>query len=376
MRKIYWFLQQIEFLGGTETATISIANLLCNDFDITLVVTGKEVKNVPYNIDKNIKILFLNNECYSRIDEKILGFCKEKFYYKAFSLLIKNINFVLFSKFKYRKLIKKITAENDILIGSSLDNYMIIPRGRTFVKHYHFNGKFGNSFNEKFMKLFYRKPDYYVFLNESILEAINGKNKYKKSRSFFIENPIKIKRNFIRKEAENKFIFLGRFADQKNPLFLIKSMSLLRSKNVKFTLDLYGEGKLENQIKSLISELSLDDCVFVHKPEKDIQKILMDKNLLLLTSLYEGMPLVINEAAALGVPTFTTNFGESTIDCVTKENGIIVNAKSPEEYASHLYLFLNDKNKLENLAISAFNFSAKFDDSTIRQKRIDFLSHI
>ena len=84
MRKIYWFLQQLEFLGGTETATISIANELVNDYEITFVVTAREIKNIPYNINKKIKIIFLNNEDNSKIDEKILEFCKEKRFFKAF----------------------------------------------------------------------------------------------------------------------------------------------------------------------------------------------------------------------------------------------------------------------------------------------------
>jgi len=58
MKKIYWFLQQLKDLGGTETATISIANLLVSNYDITLVITSNEPNSIPYNIDKKIKIIF------------------------------------------------------------------------------------------------------------------------------------------------------------------------------------------------------------------------------------------------------------------------------------------------------------------------------
>ena len=80
MRKIYWFLQQLEFLGGTETATISIANELVNDYEITFVVTAREIKNIPYNINKKIKIIFL------KLMKKYLSFARKKDFLRLFCL--------------------------------------------------------------------------------------------------------------------------------------------------------------------------------------------------------------------------------------------------------------------------------------------------
>ena len=45
MKKIYWFLQQLEFLGGTETAIISIVNELVNIYDITFIIAARAIKN-------------------------------------------------------------------------------------------------------------------------------------------------------------------------------------------------------------------------------------------------------------------------------------------------------------------------------------------
>lgn len=376
MKKIYWFLQQLEFLGGTETATISIANELVNDYEIIFVVTAREIKNIPYNINKNIKILFLNNEDNSKIDEKILQFCREKRFFKAFLLIIKNINFVLFTKYKYRHLVKKMTTKDDILIGSSLDNYLIIPRGRLFIFHYHFNAKFFNSFNEKFMSLFYRKPDYYVFLSMTIFEAISKHKKGILKKAFYIHNPIKIDGYFNDKINGHNLIFIGRFADQKNPLLLIDVISELVKIDKKYNLEMYGDGKLKDEIIAKITTLNLENNIRICKPNNDIEGILKNKDLLVLTSLYEGMPLVINEAASCSVPVLSTNFGESVKDSITKENGIVVDSLNPKIIANEINEIFLNKEKLINLKRSAYEFSQKFNKKSIKNEWLSLLKTI
>lgn len=376
MKQIYWFLQQLEFLGGTETATISIANELVNEYKITFIVTAKETNNIPYEINKKIKIIFLNNEDNSKIDEKITKFCNEKKYFWAFLLIIKNINFVLFSKYKYRHFVKKITTKDDILIGSSLDNYLIIPRGRLFILHYHFNAKFFNSFNEKFMSLFYRKPDYYVFLSNTILETILKHKKGIKDKAYYINNPIKINGYFNDKIYGHNLVFIGRYADQKNPLLLVDVIKELVKFNNNFTLEMYGAGKLKNEIIVKITNLNLSKNIKIFEPNSNIEDILKNKDLLVLTSLYEGMPLVINEAASCSVPTITTNFGESIKDSISKENGIVVNSFNPKIIAKAINeLFLNQE-QLINLKRSAFVFSQKFNKKSIKKEWIKLLNLI
>lgn len=376
MKKIYWFLQQLEFLGGTETATISIANELVNDYEITFVVTAREIKNIPYNINKNIKIIFLNNEDNSKIDEKILEFCKKKRFFKAFLLIIKNINFVLFTKYKYRHLVKKMTTSDDILIGSSLDNYLIIPRGRLFIFHYHFNAKFFNSFNEKFMSLFYRKPDYYVFLSKTIFEAISKHKKGIVKKAFYIHNPIKIDGYFNDKINGHNLIFIGRFADQKNPLLLIDVISELVKIDKEYNLEMYGDGKLKDEIIAKITTLNLKNNIRICKPNNDIEGILKNKDLLVLTSLYEGMPLVINEAASCSVPVLSTNFGESAKDSITKENGIVVDSLNSKIIANEINEIFLNKEKLINLKRSAYEFSQKFNKKSIKNEWLNLLNKI
>ena len=376
MKKIYWFLQQLKDLGGTETATISIANLLVSNYDITLVITSNEPNSIPYNIDKKIKIIYLNNDNSSKIDEKILRFCSEKKYFKALFLIFKNIYFVLFGKYKYRKIVKNMTTPYDILIASSLDNYLIIPKKRKYIYHYHYNYNFFKSFNERFMFRFYNKANEYVFLNEKIFDDINAKYSFFVDKSLYILNPIKtsFKKDF--NYYDNSLIFIGRFADQKNPLMLIDVAKILKDKKLNFKLELYGDGKLLESLIRKINDYKLNDVVSICKPIKNIEIALRNKDVLLLTSLYEGTPLVINEAFSQSVTCVTTNFGDSTLSSVPLGTGIIIDSFDPEIFADKLFEFLSNKNKLINYKINAYKYSLHYSNSIIKEKWIKLIESL
>ncbi len=376
MKRLVVFLQQLEFLGGTETVTITLMNELVNTYDVILIVTGREPKTIPYEIDNRIKIYYLNNENGNRMDEKILGFCKEKHYFKAFFLILKNIYFTLLGKYKYRRFVKRRTTKEDILIASSLDNYLIIPRGRYFIYHYHYNDKFYFSFNESFMRHFYRKPDKYVFLDESTYESVVEKDEKIRSKATYISNPIKCDGKIDLNYYNNSLIFVGRFADQKDPIFLIKALGELNKMDIDFTCQFYGTGKLFNDMLAEVKTQNLEKIVEFCGEISDFRQIYSYKDLLLMSSTYEGMPLVINEANAYSIPVVTTNFGKSTYKAVNEENGIIVEERDPKVYAETVYKLLSYKQRLLALKKSAHNHSLQYSKKNIVAKWLTLFDEI
>lgn len=372
-QRIFRFLEQLEFLGGTETATISIANLLSNYYVLTFVVTGNKVENLRYNISENINIIYLNNNLNTKVDEKMLKAWQNKKYFRAIGIALRYFYFTVLGKFKYRKLVLKNTNMYDILIASSPDNYQIMPKRRRFIFHYHFNSKYFLSFTERSLSLTYHKPDYYVFLSKLIREDIGTKKPKTLQNSTFIENMIKLEPKFITEYFNNKFVFVGRYADQKNPLFLIEVAKKLKEKGLEFRFDFYGSGKLKKNLEEKIKNYDLSNLVFINNEEKDVAKIFNEKDLLLMSSNFEGMPLVINEANSQSVPVITTNFGDSTYDAVPKNCGIIVENRDPEAYANKLIELVNNRELLKEYKANAYNNSLKFSKDTILKKRLEFL---
>lgn len=95
---------------------------------------------------------------------------------------------------------------------------------------------------------------------------------------------------------------IGRFNAQKNHRFLLTYFNEYRKNNPDSVLMLVGVGTLEEQIKKLADDLGLADSVIFTGLRKDIPALLSAFDLLAMPSLYEGMPNVVIEAQACGVP--------------------------------------------------------------------------
>lgn len=117
-----------------------------------------------------------------------------------------------------------------------------------------------------------------------------------------IQNPVCV-RKLWEERKENKIVAVGRYADQKNYPVLLEAFHEFRVLHPDYSLDCYGKdsGKL-NDIKSIAISNKWDEGVSFHEPVEFIHKEMGSAKLFLMTSLYEGMPNALAEAAALGLP--------------------------------------------------------------------------
>ncbi|MFA6358384.1 MAG: glycosyltransferase family 4 protein [Candidatus Omnitrophota bacterium] len=99
------------------------------------------------------------------------------------------------------------------------------------------------------------------------------------------------------------------FKPQKSPLDFIKLAKAIKVNfsNVKFIL--VGDGQLRVKICALIKEFDLENQVILTGWRNDVPQILSSLDVFVLTSRWEGLPIVILEAMAVGVPFVATDTG-------------------------------------------------------------------
>lgn len=113
--------------------------------------------------------------------------------------------------------------------------------------------------------------------------------------------------------SPNDFIitFIGRLSYEKHPEKVIEiANEVVNHKgfnNVKFVIA--GDGDLKHEINNLITKYKLTTTVFLIGYVEDIPHLLLDSNALILTSEMEGLPLVILESMAMGVPVVASKVG-------------------------------------------------------------------
>lgn len=155
-----------------------------------------------------------------------------------------------------------------------------------------------------------------------------GKRMVTSNKVVFLHNAIDLDvykyseygRNKIRQEfeiLEDAFVVghIGRFNHQKNHKYLIKVFKEIQEVNKNSYLLLVGEGEKKKEIENQIIEEHLESRVIFAGIRSDIPELLSGMDILVFPSFYEGMPNVIIEAQATGLPCLIS-------DTITKEAAI------------------------------------------------------
>ena len=149
--------------------------------------------------------------------------------------------------------------------------------------------------------LFGCNSDYYVLHNGIDIGKFSFKNDVRNS-----------KRKQLGIDDKTVVGHIGRFSEQKNHNFLIDIFFKFHEQNKKSVLLLVGDGELKREIKEKVDFLGLSDYVIFLGMRKDISELYMSMDVLVFPSFYEGMPNVVIEAQATGLPCLVS-------DCITSE---------------------------------------------------------
>ena len=128
--------------------------------------------------------------------------------------------------------------------------------------------------------------------------------------------------------------FLGRLVEQKNPLSLLEVLDTLRGEG--YRLAIIGDGPLLDELRRRATALALTDRVeFVGSlPRPQALERLRAVDVLLMPSLWEGMPLAALEAMAMGVPVVASAVGGLREIIEDDRSGFLIDSRDPARYAA------------------------------------------
>lgn len=147
----------------------------------------------------------------------------------------------------------------------------------------------------------------------------------------------------INKSPFPTLISVGRLHNQKGYEYLLKSMTIVKNHFPKVKLQIVGTGEEEQELKKIAQSENLENNVNFLGFRKDVPRLLAQSHLFVLSSIYEGLGLVILEAMATGIPVVATEVGGIPEIITHKENGILVPSRNPEKLAEAIIKILEDK---------------------------------
>ena len=137
-------------------------------------------------------------------------------------------------------------------------------------------------------------------------------------------------------------VFIGRLMAQKAVADLIAALDILQHVRPDLKTLIIGQGPLRDELIETAHKFDLDDKVRFTGHREDAQRILGAADLLVLPSLYEGLPNVVLEAMRLGKPVVATSAPGTSEVVVDGETGLLVPLQNPTELARAIRKVLGD----------------------------------
>ena len=220
--------------------------------------------------------------------------------------------------------------------------------GRIVIAHCHSSsyGQGLSGFVRQVWQLPLRKLGHYNFA----CSADAGISQYGRNSNFQVINNGIISRRFAWNEqfrieirmqygiSSDCFVIgnVARFEPPKNHLFLIRVFDALHRLRPNTKLLLVGSGALETQIREAIAARHLEDAVVLAGSHSDVHRYYQAMDVFLLPSFYEGLPLVLMEAQAAGLPCFASEKVVAPECKVTELMHYIPLEDGPEHWAEQI----------------------------------------
>lgn len=129
-------------------------------------------------------------------------------------------------------------------------------------------------------------------------------------------------------------LFVGQHIWEKGLDVVVETLRLLKERKVPFVMNFIGQGYASEEIRRRISAYGLDDCATMRgviRDRDEIAEFFASSDLFLFPSFYDNAPLVVREAAAMGVPSILLE-GSTAAEVIRDGRNGFLARKNPEDF--------------------------------------------
>ena len=337
---ITFLVHDIHFGGGGERVTINMANHFALKGDIVTIVSvsTRKIGNI-FTIDERVHIEYLNIDLYSGI--KLVRKFQSVFATRKYFSQV-TVQIFLLGIGTYPTLLAALLPRRDnlIKIGCQHSSY-------ASVKHLWLIMRW----------LFFRRLNCVVSLTNYDVPKFQKLNKnicvIPNSVSFFPNQP---------SELQNKTILsIGRIDYPKGYDLLLEVFSRFCINDKDWNLRIIGDGPLQLTLLNLIAKKGLNDRISIIPSSNMIVEEYLNTSVYLMTSRTEGLPMVLLEAQACGLPIISFNCETGPSEIINDGiDGYLIDNYNIDEMSKKLSLLCSNFNKRKEFGRNARKNVAKF----------------
>ncbi len=187
--------------------------------------------------------------------------------------------------------------------------------------------------------------------------GIGNTNKYEVVYELVQLPPVRIRS--LKNTSPQVIGMIAALKPQKNPCDFIKLAKIISRRYPQLQFHIVGDGKLGKKMKKMVSSWEIEDRVKFWGWQIEGWKFMINFDIMVLTSLFEGQPHVIIEAMALGIPVVA--YGVDGVSDIIKDgiNGFTVSPRNLCALIEKVELLLNDFSLREKISTNAYNWVRK-----------------
>lgn len=147
---------------------------------------------------------------------------------------------------------------------------------------------------------------------------------------------------------------------------MIRIFAKVVEKLPEATLEIFGSGSLKDELEALIKTLNLTDHIFLRGYTQDIYAEFSTAKCSLMTSEYEGQPLVMLESLSCGCPVVSQDFRYGPRMMLEDgKNGFIVAQDDEEGFAQRIIEILTNDQLAQTLSANAYQSIEPFKEENV-----------
>ncbi|HEU4609349.1 MAG TPA: glycosyltransferase family 4 protein [Chitinophagaceae bacterium] len=349
----------ITLSAGTERATVNLANTLAKKgHEVTIISIGTK-EGVPfYTPDEKVSIIhlglvpsarlwkrFLFN--YFFVGRKLLALTQNR----RWTLLGTShaINFILATV--------KMMRPSNYCIGCEHISYASIP-----------------GYSRKVRSRLYRKLDAVVVLTESDRQKYSAEDKLE--NCVVIPNQIPFYPDKAADYSSRNLLAIGRFTYQKGFDLMLPLVQGPLQLHKDWSLTIIGEGEMKDQLQVTIAELGLKSQVRLMPPTRDILNEYQKSSVYLMSSRFEGLPMVLLEAKACGLPIIAYDCPTGPREVIMPDDGILVEMNDHKHFMEAILELMENEDQRTKLGSQGRINVLKFGPENIYQKWSNLLNRL
>ncbi len=347
-------LQLIDSLrsGGAERMSVNYANALAKRIDASFLCCTRMEGLLKSQLAPEVGYLFLNKK--ATLDVK--------------------------SFLRLRKFVKENKVDFVQAHGSSWFMGVLLKISLPQLKlvwHDHFGKRANSNIKPGLLAFSSRNFDGIITVNPQ-LKAWAVKNLHCKKVEY-IPNFSSFNGNYslsrmLQDQEGVKIVHLANLKDPKDHLTLLEAFRKLTQTHSSVSLHLVGKDEKDNyseQLKTFLNENDLEDKVYCYGERDEVESLLKQADIGVLSSFSEGLPVALLEYGLAGLPVVCTNVGEC--EAVVGGAGLVVPPKDPEALFNALRFYLENKFERKKHSVAFHNRVVKvYSEKKTIDRLLDF----